>query len=223
MHNIIKDCTGVILAGGENKRMPVSKAFIKIGRETIIGKNLKIIKQMFSEVFIVTNQPELYLYLNTALFGDFYDIRCPMTGIFTSLVNSSHQWVFISACDMPFIDKELIKYMASKRDNYDAVLPIPTIKGQYDSVPRGQRGDFAEPLFAFYSKRLMISMERALFTDQRGLKVFLGDKKINFIETKNLNNIDNAGKSFVNLNTPKDIYRELGKKYIIKQKPETGG
>ncbi|MEK7308070.1 MAG: molybdenum cofactor guanylyltransferase [Nitrospirota bacterium] len=216
MKSILKDCTGVILAGGENKRMPVSKAFIKIGGETIIEKNLKIIKQMFSEVFIVTNQPELYSYLNTSPLGDVYDIRCPMTGIFTSLVNSSHRWVFISACDMPFINKELIKYMASKRDNYDAVLPKSSLppfnKGRYDpsgsirtEIPRGQRGDFAEPLFAFYSKHLMISMERALFTDKKGMKDFLMDKRVKYIRTEEIKKSDVKAMSFINLNTPEDI------------------
>ncbi|MEK6528642.1 MAG: molybdenum cofactor guanylyltransferase [Nitrospirota bacterium] len=202
MKSILKDCTGVILAGGENKRMPVSKAFIKIGGETIIEKNLKIIKQMFSEVFIVTNQPELYSYLNTSPLGDVYDIRCPMTGIFTSLVNSSHQWVFISACDMPFINKELIKYMASKRDNYDAVLPKSPL---CPPLIKGGRGDFAEPLFAFYSKRLMVSMERALFTDKKGMKDFLMDKRVKYIRTEEIKKSDVKAMSFINLNTPEDI------------------
>lgn len=205
MNSIIKDCTGVILAGGENKRMPVSKAFIKIDRETIIEKNLKIIKQMFSEVFIVTNQPELYVYLKTPLLGDAYNVRGPMTGVFTSLLNSSTKWVFISACDMPFIDKEIIKYMASKRDNYDAVLPTTPIKG-------GQRGDFAEPLFAFYSKRLMVSMERALFTDKKGMKDFLMDKRVKYIRTEEIKKSDVKAMSFINLNTPADIQFYLSRK-----------
>jgi molybdopterin-guanine dinucleotide biosynthesis protein A len=209
MHNFLKRATAVILAGGENKRMPVSKAFIKIGRETIVEKNLKIMKQLFNEVSIVTNQPGAYVNFGVPLLGDIYNIRCPMTGIFTSLVNSSHQWVFISACDMPFINSKLIRYMSLRRGNCEAVVPL--FKGKM------------EPLMAFYSKQLAPIMERALFTDQRGLNTFLKDKNVNFIEAKNLNNIDNAGKSFINLNTPKDIYRELGKKYIIKQKPETGG
>ncbi len=205
MNSIIKNCTGVILAGGENIRMPVLKAFIEVNGEKIIERNLNIMRQLFKETFIVTNQPELYFYLKTPLLSDVYNVRGPMTGVFTSLLNSSTKWVFISACDMPFIDKELINYMASKRDNYDAVLPIPPIKCRNGSRPRGQRADFAEPLFAFYSKRLMISMKRALFTDKKGMKDFLMDKRVKYIRTEEIKKSDVKAMSFINLNTPEDI------------------
>lgn len=202
MNSIIKDCTGVILAGGENIRMPVLKAFIEVNGEKVIERNLKIMRQLFKETFIVTNQPELYFYLETPLLGDVYNVRGPMTGVFTSLLNSSSKWVFISACDMPFIDKELIKYMASKRDNYDAVLPTTPIKG----------GHFAEPLFAFYSKRLMASMERVLFTDKKGMKDFLMDKRVKYIHTEEIKKSDVKTMFFINLNTPADIQFYLSRK-----------
>ena len=193
MNNIIKNCTGIILAGGENKRMPVLKAFIEVDGEKIIEKNLKIMRQLFKEIFIVTNQPELYLYLKTHLLGDVYDIRGPMTGIFTSLLNSSNNWVFISACDMPFINGELIKYMASKRDNYDAVVPMQKNK--------------IEPLFAFYSKQLMPSMEKAIFSNKTGSKDFLRDKRVKYIFNREIKGIDAKAMSFINLNTLKDVGR----------------
>ena len=204
MNNIIKNCTGIILAGGENKRMPVLKAFIKINGEKIIERNLKIMRQLFKEIFIVTNQPELYLYLKTHLLGDVYDIRGPMTGIFTSLLNSSNNWVFISACDMPFINGELIKYMASKRDNYDAVVPKSPLR---PLLVKGRRGDYIEPLFAFYSKQLMPSMEKAIFSNKTGIKDFLKDKKVKYISAEEIRDIDAKAMSFINLNTLKDMER----------------
>ena len=209
MNNIIKNCTGIILAGGENKRMPVLKAFIKINGEKIIERNLKIMRQLFKEIFIVTNQPELYLYLKTHLLGDVYDIRSPMTGIFTSLLNSLNNWVFISACYMPFINGELIKYMASKRDDYDAVVPKSPLRPLLVKVMtrRGRRGDYIEPLFAFYSKQLMPSMEKAIFSNKTGIKDFLKDKKVKYISAEEIRDIDAKAMSFINLNTLKDMER----------------
>ncbi|MEF9475741.1 MAG: nucleotidyltransferase family protein, partial [Candidatus Mariimomonas ferrooxydans] len=67
MTSLLKGCTGVILAGGENRRLPVLKSFIEIDGEKIIERNLKIMKNLFNEVFIVTNQPEVYLYLGFPL------------------------------------------------------------------------------------------------------------------------------------------------------------
>lgn len=190
-NSLIKNCTGVILAGGENTRMPVSKAFIKIDGEKIIERNLRIMRSLFSEVFIVTNQPEDYVYLSTQLLGDVYDVRGPMTGIFTALLNSSNKWVFVSACDMPFINKEIISYAASMRDEHDAL-----VLGS---------GKAAEPLFAFYSKRLSSSMEQGILSGKRGMKDFLNKKKVKYINKTEIKGFDPEAKSFVNLNTPEDI------------------
>ncbi len=196
MSNLIKDCTGVILAGGENTRMPVLKAFIKVKGKPIIERNLTVIRQLFKEILIVTNQPEKYSYLDAPLLGDIYNIRGPMTGIATALLNSPAPWVFISACDMPFINKDLINYMYSQRSGFDAV--VPSTKGK------------AEPLFAFYSKKLLSSMEKAVLSDRRGLKDFLKDKKVKYISAADVRRFDPGARSFINLNTPEDTDRHLG-------------
>lgn len=194
MHNFIENCIGVILAGGENTRMPVLKAFIEVGNEKIIERNVKILKKLFKETFIVTNQPEHYLYLGIPLFGDVYDVRGPMTGIYTAFLNSSNKWVFITACDMPFIKGDLIKYMALKRDNYDAV--VPKLKNR------------VEPLFAFYSQRLISPMEKSVLTGKTGIQDFLQNKKVKYISIEGAEVVKDSAawaKSFINLNTLDDI------------------
>lgn len=196
MSTLIKDCTGVILAGGENTRMPISKAFIKVEGIPIIDKNLAVIRQTFKESLIITNQPEKYSHLKVPLLGDIHDIRGPMTGIFTSLFNSSTPWVFITACDMPFISRDLIIYMYSQRISFDAVVP--------------ESNERAEPLFAFYSKRLLLSMEKAVLSDHRGLKDFLKDKKVKYISAGEVKRFDPGARSFINLNTPEDADRHPG-------------
>lgn len=187
----IRNCTGVILAGGENRRMPVLKAFIEVGGQKIIEKNLTLMKGLFSEIFIVTNEPEAYAHLGVQMLGDVYTIRGPMTGIFTSLLNSSNRWVFIVACDMPFINDRLIRHMASKRKNSDAVVPIVKYK--------------KEPLFAFYSKQLLEPMEKAVLGGKKSLRDFSRNKRVQYITEKEINKMDPNAASFINLNTPEDI------------------
>lgn len=176
--------------------MPVPKSFIEVDGKTIIKRNLETFGQLFEKNYIVTNQPELYAHLDTPMFGDIYDIRGPMTGIFTALFNSSTEWIFVSACDMPFINRELITYMAGMRKKYDAVVP---------ESPGGQGGNYAEPLFAFYSRSLLLSMEKSLLTGKKGLKDFLTGKKVKYINSKEVNKVDAGARSFINLNTPEDV------------------
>jgi molybdopterin-guanine dinucleotide biosynthesis protein A len=191
MSSFIKNCTGAILAGGENTRMPVIKAFIKIDGTTIIERSLKTYRQIFRDSYIVTNQPELYSQFGINMLGDIYDIRGPMTGIFTSLINSSEPWVFVSACDMPFLNGDLIEYMASRRPGYEAVVPL------YKGSP--------EPLHAFYSTRLTSAMEKTLLLGNRALKDFLHTKKVKYLPVRDMKKYDPAAKSLINLNTPQDI------------------
>lgn len=189
--DVLIEGTGIILAGGENKRMPVLKPFIEINGERIIERSLRIMKRLFRETVIVTNQPEHYLYLETRMLGDAYNIRGPMTGVFTALLNAPSAWVFVSACDMPFINEELIRYMASKRHDCDAVVPLLNNR--------------AEPLFAFYSGRLLPLMEKAVLSGKTALKDFLVNKRVKYVKTGEIKSIDRDARSFINLNCPEDM------------------
>ena len=193
------NCTGVILAGGENRRMPVQKAFIKIRGKKIIERSLRIMKRLFSEIFIVTDRPADYVYLGMPMLGDVYDVRGPMTGILTSLFCSSNSWVFVTACDMPFINEKLIRYGASEREGYEAVTPL--------------LGGKTEPLFSFYSKHLIPGMEKTLLSGNAGLKDFLNTKRVKYLREKEIRNIDPEISSFINFNTPEDLEIYLRKNH----------
>ena len=216
INNFTDNCTGVILAGGENKRMPVLKAFIEVEGKKIIERNLKIMRKLFREIFIVTNQPELYSHLGVPMFGDVHNIRGPMTGVLTALMNSSNKWIFVSACDMPFINPGLIRFMADERHN-PVCLPILNARQKKDFtvMPRSDIYDVvvpvlhhrAEPLFAFYSIRVLNSLEQFILSGKKGIKDFLlnHDKRVKYISSEEIKNIDPDLRSFINLNTPEDI------------------
>ncbi len=209
MTTFLKDCTAVILSGGENRRMPVLKAFIEVDGQKIIERNIRIMKGLFEDVSIVTNQPETYAYLEVPMLGDVYDIRGPMTGIFTALLNSSKQWVFVSACDMPFVSTDLINHMSTRRSSVDAIVPM--LQGK------------AEPLFSFYSKRLLAPMEKAVLSDNKSLKDFLDMKRVQYISTNQIKKFDPEASSFINLNTPQDIDQHLDNKDILRFKRKQRG
>lgn len=191
--------TGVILAGGENRRFPTLKGFIKIGDSTIIERNLSIMKGMFDEVFISTNTPEKYFYLGAPLIGDVLPSRGPMSGIYSALINSKYDSVFVVACDMPFVKREVIsficdRYAGLRSRAIDAVIPI------YNNEP--------QPLFGVYCKTAMPHLEEGIADRKTSLKRFLDKIKTDFIDEPEIRKIDPAGASFVNINTPED-YEKL--------------
>ena len=55
--------TGIILAGGKNTRMGATKAFLTINGTRLIDIILKVYRDIFSEIIIVTNIPNTPLSL----------------------------------------------------------------------------------------------------------------------------------------------------------------
>ena len=139
--------TGVILAGGENKRIGRKKALLEIGGGKIIDRSVGVYKKIFDEILIITNTMEDYAYLGLPMFKDINPGKGSMGGIYTGLVNAASERVFFSACDMPFIDPQVISRVIGE-ENYDIVVPL--------------YGGRLHPLMAVYTKSCLPVMEEAM-------------------------------------------------------------
>jgi hypothetical protein len=62
--------TGIILCGGKNTRMGENKTFIEVDGERIIDRTIRIFREIFQEIMLVTNEPLEYLYLNVKTVTD---------------------------------------------------------------------------------------------------------------------------------------------------------
>jgi len=192
----------VILAGGENRRLPEIKGFIEIGGKKIIESSVGLLKGIFDAVIISTNNPEWYFYLGIPMVGDVVSYRGPMTGILSALISLEVPEIFVTACDMPFIQPALVKYIVSRAQNrdtefqvWDAVVPI------FDGKP--------QPLLGMYSKRLIPKMENSIREGNRGLRDFLKKITVLYISEDEVRTLDPEGRSFVNINTSEDYEREM--------------
>lgn len=198
---------GSILAGGENRRIPYIKGLLKVNGLTIIERNLNILKQIFHRVVISTNSPEIYFPFGVPLIGDIIKERGPMAGIFSVLVSAWVEPVFVIACDMPFVKKELIVYMKDRfeelslRNDIDAM--IPRFNGQ------------VEPLFGIYNPSIKDRVEESLKAGQKGLYVFLQNINTVYIEEQEIRDVDPDGLSFVNINTLEDYEKIGGKRCLV--------
>lgn len=171
--------------------MPVLKSFIDINGEKIIHRQLAIIKALFYDIMIITNDPRHYIHLKIPVYGDVYPQRGPLTGIVTALINSKTEWVFIAACDMPFLNEKIISYMASQRNGCDCIVPL--------------HGMQPEPLMAFYSKKTASKAEEALIRGQRKVQTFLTGRKVKYINDSEIKSLCPHDRTFINLNTPDDL------------------
>jgi len=137
--------SGAILSGGKNLRISgKNKAFLQMDRTPIIQKTINLFKEIFSEIILVTNQPEDYKQYrkDCIIVKDVVRGIGPLAGIATGLSQSSGESVFFVACDMPFLHNDMIRYELDvfQKTNCDAFVP--------------RMGSFIEPLHAVYRKNL---------------------------------------------------------------------
>ncbi|MCS7164216.1 MAG: molybdenum cofactor guanylyltransferase [Thermodesulfovibrio sp.] len=181
--------TGVILAGGKSKRMKTNKCLISLNNETLIEILLSKIREIFEEIYIVTNDPELYFHMGIPMLGDIYKFKGPMAGIHVALKNSKYD-VFVFACDMPFI-KNSIVYSISERH----------LKRLNSATVTSYSGKIY-PLPGVYSKKTFDEIERLILQDKLSMTKLLNDIGAEIVEVANL---DKEGLSFININTEEDL------------------
>ena len=192
----------LILAGGENRRIPLLKGFLEINGTKIIESNVRLLKGIFNRVLISTNSPELYFHLGALMVGDIIKHRGPMTGIYSALNVPDVSDVFVTACDMPFINVILIKHMINKWDGkWDSVIPV------FDNRP--------QPLFGIYSKKISGKIEDSTKKGRRSLRELLKRINVLYIKEEEVRSIDTEGRSFVNINTMEDFKREGGRLCLV--------
>jgi molybdopterin-guanine dinucleotide biosynthesis protein A len=188
---------GLILAGGENRRISVKKGFLKINNKNIVEHNIEALKHVCNRVIISTNTPEKYSYLGIPMIGDIVKSQGPMIGIFSALSLPEVSSIFVIACDMPYINVKLLKYIFKKYANpYDAVVPM------YNKEP--------QPLLSIYSESVLMRMRESIKQEKTSMRGFLQEIKVLYISEEEVKSIDPEGRSFVNINTLQDYHREIG-------------
>lgn len=187
----------VILAGGENTRIPVPKGFLCVDGQPIIERNIRLLSELCDTIYVSTNDPEAYFSTGAILIGDVLPVKGPMTGIYSVLRLPEVRVVFVTACDMPFINVILMRYVMDQwTEGRDAVIPI------FRNKP--------EPLFGVYAKTCVPVMEDCLSRGERGLQSFLERISVLYVSEAEVRRRDPDGKSFVNINTLEDYQKEIG-------------
>ena len=187
--------TGVILSGGLNTRFDgENKAFIRVGGRRIIDRILDVFSDLFDEIILVTNHPELFLQWDLTIVTDIFDLRSSLTGIHTGLFYSNNPYAFFSACDTPFLKKELVEILVKQIEQKIDIIMPETAAG-------------FEPLCAIYSKRCLKAAEDHLKANKVKIQWAFRSNRIRNIPENQLRTVDPELRSFLNINTPEDLVR----------------
>ena len=188
-------CTGVILAGGLNKRFDgQNKAFIRIGGKRIVDRLLDVYSRLFEQVVLVTNDPAAYVDVDALIVTDHYSVRSSLNGLHAGLFAAAHEHAFFAACDTPFIQGVLIQRLLESITR-KADIVIPSTSAGY------------EPMFAVYKKTCLQAMVWQLERDQLKIQGLFRKVRLKSVDEAELRKVDPELVSFFNVNTPADLVR----------------
>ena len=188
-------CTGVILSGGLSTRFNgQNKAFIHVGGKRILDRLYAIFSELFNEIILVTNDPLQFVEWDLTIVTDIYPVRSSLTGIHTGLFYMKNPYAFFSACDTPFLKKELVEILVEQIEQKIDIIMPETAAG-------------FEPLCAIYSKRCLKPAEDHLKADKFKIQWAFRSNRIKNIPENQLRTVDPELRSFFNINTPEDLAR----------------
>ena len=190
---LITDVTGVLLAGGKSTRMGQDKRFLSIGGQTLLERGLCAMCALFQRVCVVIAQDSLSPPTQVPVFRDVVPDCGSLGGLYTGLREASTSYIFVAACDMPFLNVNLVKHMVGLKEEADIVVASWKTRLQ--------------PTHAIYSKRCMASFEDMIRRQEVKIQDIFQHPSLNvrFMTENEVRQIDPEGHSFININNPADL------------------
>lgn len=189
---------GVVLAGGRSDRFGSPKGLATLGGRPLIEWVLAAHRSVLSEVVVVVADiPSPYDGLGVSMLLDGRSGAGPLAGLQAGLSHASAagaRGVFCTSCDTPFIVGTFIRALLAESYDVDAV------------IPRGSGSDSLEPLFGWYSTRVLAIVETCLDEGVRAVH-----RVADRIERKRIFSIPDLPDGldpemlFHNVNTPADL------------------
>lgn len=182
---------GLVLAGGESRRMGSDKALLKRDGNTQLGRSVELLQRHVSRTFVSTRaeqaeEPERRRFRQIV---DRYSGIGPVAGILSALQTHPEVSWLVLACDLPNVDDHTIEFLLRHRA---PEKPFTAFRSSYDDLP--------EPLCAIYRPESRAIVEKFVAEG-----VICPRKILIRSDTHLLRQPDPA--ALDNVNTPDDLVR----------------
>jgi molybdopterin-guanine dinucleotide biosynthesis protein A len=190
---------GIVLCGGRSTRMGVPKAWLPFGPETMLGRIVRIVREVVEPVVVVAaagqNLPELPA--GVRILRDEEPDLGPLGGLAVGLpaLSRDAEAAYVTSCDVPLLSAAFIQRMIDELGAHELVIP--------------RDGDYHHPLAAVYRTGLAERVRR-LVAERRLRPVYLLDEAdARIVEVDALRDADPGLASLRNVNRPEDYHAAL--------------
>ncbi|MEQ6388529.1 molybdenum cofactor guanylyltransferase [Bacillaceae bacterium S4-13-58] len=190
---------GVILAGGQSRRMGTNKALLPLNGKQAIGHILDEVSTVVESSVIISNEIESYSFLQIPVYQDIHPGKGPLAGLESVMENVESEWYVIIACDMPLISRKIIGELIDEADLCDAV--VPKVEGR------------KHPLMGVYHRSVLSIVKECIKNNELRMESLL--QKIS-VKYKTSFQVEDSvvQKHFFNMNHPEEY--ENAKRMITK-------
>ena len=187
----ISQVSSVILAGGRSSRLGQDKAFLEVNGQPLIERIISKLAGLSDEVIVVANDVDKYEHLEALVIGDVYPGKAALGGMFSGLRASTGSHSLVVACDMPFLNMSLLRYMVGLAEQCDVVIP--------------RIGEHVEALHAIYSQSCLPLFERQLLAGDLKITAFFPHVRVRYVDQDEVDIFDPDHLSFFNINSQADL------------------
>jgi molybdopterin-guanine dinucleotide biosynthesis protein A len=182
------------------------KALLDFLGQPLIQRVLHRVSHLSHNIFVTANHPERYHFLDIPILPDIIPGIGALGGIYTALISSNTPFVYIIACDLPFVNPDLLA----------ACLEILRSSDSDAVIPQSENG--LEPLHAIYRRDTCLpAVESAIKTGKRRTISWHKDAQIHILPPDDVLKYDPHGITFWNLNTPRELQQAKEKALEIKE------
>jgi molybdenum cofactor guanylyltransferase len=192
--------TAAILAGGQSRRMGQDKALLEVENRALIEYVLEVAREVADETLIVASDRPEYEQFGERVVPDKFPQSGSLGGIYSGVTEASNDRCFVLACDMPFVNRDLLRFMAELDHDYDVL--IPSLAG--DRSDQGGE-ETLETLHAIYSKSCLPAIERQLNAGVFKVIGFFTEVNVRKLPEDVIVQHDPQLLSFFNANTPEEF------------------
>lgn len=193
--------TGVILAGGQNRRMEGKvKALLPFHGETIIERQIKEMRLTCDDIIVVARDPHLFSQVtdgDVQVVEDRIPGKGPLSGLHAALSETDCFNAWVVACDMPFISHQAAELMLALKQGEDHVAVIPYVEGRI------------HPLHGIYDKRCLDRVTDILQTGDYRMTNLLHKVKWRAVSEEMFVQRKIDCRFVLNMNTPEQYYAAL--------------
>ena len=183
--------TGVILAGGQGRRMgSVDKGLQQLRGKPMVAWVLERLAPQVDEIVINANQNlERYRALgHTVVSDEISGYAGPLAGLHAGLKTAKNELVVTVPCDSPFLPADLVFRLKNGLKENDIAV--------------ARTGDQPHPVFALVRRSLMENLESFLKSGGRKIDAW-------YAPLKNVEvSFDDEADAFRNINTLEELARE---------------